>query len=168
MFPEEVEVVVDFFEECSRNGDVDVELVERSHPHLQVVPAVDDAHLLVVVDEHVVEVAHDVGEEGDADDHEGDAEDLLGVGLGRQVAVADGGQRGEHEVAAEDQLVEVGLLVDLVLLDEVVHVVVLRHDGHQEVPEAAQEVGQHDGDQDQSEDLVRVPRDVLYVHLLLS
>ena len=130
------------------------------------------AHLELIVLQDLNEVAHDVGEEGDAREHYDHGEDPFGAAYWVKVAVADCAQRGQGVVAADYQLFLLCYSVfniQGIVLDEIVGVGVVGDLIVAKVPPGApDEVRDDHGDDDQSQDLVDVQKEVVLHDSLVS
>lgn len=164
--PEVLEVLIDLSVERVRQGLV-TEAGQQGHPVVQVKGLLLVAQVLVERRDDLDEATHDVGEEGHATKHDEDAEDHLWVRLGRQITVADRGQGGDREVAGCDHLVVAWRVFQMVLLDEVGLIWVVK-EARPKVEDKTNEVGDDDGQQDEAEHAVDVLHNERKDHFLAS
>lgn len=75
-------------------------------------------HILKLLN-HLNELAHDVGEDGHAQQKQHGSNQAFHVASGAEVAEPYRGQRGEGEIDKLDELLVLGVLVEVVEADEV-------------------------------------------------
>ena len=128
---------------------------EQAEPLGQILAILVVSCHVLEVHQDVDELAHDVGEAGDADEQNESCHDSLDLTLGIVVTKTDSGQCGEGEVNHNDQVLPVAFLVELVLVVEGelgrLRVQVGRVFRDDE-PDGADEVRQDQDKKDQAED----------------
>ncbi len=105
--PEKLEVLVNGSDEPLRERPLGGETLKGGEPGMEGQPSVNNVELFIKVFDNIDELANNEGIEGDASKHQSNCRYTLDRRLRGEIPVASGSKGGEHEVAAEDELLEI-------------------------------------------------------------
>lgn len=126
------------------------------------------AQVLIESRNDLNERTHDVRKEGNTCQHNENAEDHLDVGLRRQVSITNCWQCRDREIAGRDHPVGSRCVLQLESINEILLVIFVSEKARPQVEEAADEVGDNDSQQNQSEHTVDVLHDQWENHFFAS
>ena len=133
---------------------------------MQVSTLINHTHFLFIIADNLNKVTHYIGKEGHSTKHDDNCNDPLVVADWIVVTITDCTQSCEGVIATDDQLVGLVFLVQFVLFYERIGLCVVI-DGAEHEPDAADEIGDDDGDDDESKDLVDIQHHVLGHNLFI-
>ena len=169
--PEVREVPFDLRNECLLYGLIIRIASKKSQPVVKVADLVDVTHLLAVVCDDLDEAAHYVGEERHSAQHEENGQESLKIADWVEVSIANCGQCRKGVIAAHYKLSPIRDIFELKVSHEgqfILHVIFTVQVVADHVPEAANKVGNEEGDDEEAEDPVHVHEHVYGHYSLLS
>lgn len=169
--PEVREVPLDLRNECLLYWLIVRIASQKSQPVVKVADLVDVTHLLAVVCDDLYEAAHYVGEERHSAQHEENGQESLKIADWVEVSVANCGKCREGVIAAHYKLSPIRDIFELKVRHKgqfILHVIFTVQVVADHVPEAANKVGNEEGDDEEAEDPVHVHEHIYGHYSLLS
>mmetsp|Transcript_685 Transcript_685/g.745 ORF Transcript_685/g.745 Transcript_685/m.745 type:complete len:202 (-) Transcript_685:356-961(-) len=167
-------MAIDLVDQSLWQGLVVCEPCQQCHPIVEFSPFIFSSHLFIVVRDDLYETAHDVGKEGNPQQHNDDSEAHLERADWVEVSIAHSREGSQGKVTADDKPIIVrveSLIVQVIVSDKgirILDVIISVPGKRDQVPKAPHKVGYDNGYDDESKDPIGVHKDVLCHNPVLS